>query len=55
MAPSNPSFVGWTAILGGVVGLVSFVCLMLFFVVGNPFGTVNDILATPAALLALPR
>lgn len=27
---------------------------MLFFVVGNPFGTVNDILATPAALLALP-
>jgi hypothetical protein len=54
MAPPNPQFVGWTALLSGVVGVIGFVCLILLFVVGEPFGTVNDILATPTALLVLP-
>ena len=54
MATSNPQFVGWTALLGGVVGFVSFVALMLLFVVGEPFGTLNDILSIPIALLMTP-
>jgi hypothetical protein len=50
---SNP-FVGWTALIGGAVGVVSFVALVLLFVVGEPFGTLNDLLATPSALLMIP-
>ena len=54
MTTSNPQLVGWTALVGGVVGVVSFVSLMLLFVVGEPFGTLNDILSIPIALLLTP-
>ncbi len=54
MATSNPQFVGWTALIGGVVGVVSFVALMLLFAIGEPFGTLNDILSIPIALLMTP-
>ena len=54
MTTSNPPLVGWTALVGGVVGVVSFVSLMLLFVVGEPFGTLNDILSIPIALLLTP-
>ena len=50
MTTSNPQLVGWTALVGGVVGVVSFVSLMLLFVVGEPFGTLNDILSIPCLL-----
>ena len=54
MATSNPQFVGWTALIGGVIGVVSFVSLLLLFIVGEPFGTLNDILSIPIALLMTP-
>lgn len=54
MNPSNPNFVGWTAIIGGVVGIISFISLLLLFVVGEPFGTLNDILSIPIAFLLVP-
>lgn len=50
----NSQFVGWTAIIGGVVGVIGFVSLILLFVVGEPFGTLNDILSIPTALLLMP-
>jgi len=54
MTVSDSPFVGWTAIAGGVVGVVGFIALLLLFVVGEPFGTLNDILSIPVALLVAP-
>lgn len=54
MTMSDSPFVGWTAIAGGVVGVVGFVALLLLFIVGEPFGTLNDILSIPVALLVVP-
>ena len=54
MSMSDSPFVGWTAIAGGVVGVVGFIALLLLFVVGEPFGTLNDFLAIPTGLLLLP-
>lgn len=54
MNATNPQFIGWTAIAAGVVGAVGLVSLILFFIVGGPFGTINDILAIPVAFLILP-
>jgi hypothetical protein len=54
MATSNPQFVGWTALAGGAVGVVSFISLLLLFVIGEPFGTLNDLLSIPIALLMTP-
>ncbi|MBP6017277.1 MAG: hypothetical protein KA586_11200 [Candidatus Promineofilum sp.] len=54
MDATNSQFVGWTAVIGGVVGLIGFVSLILLFVVGEPFGTLNDVLSIPTALLLMP-
>ena len=54
MNTASSQFVGWTAIVGGVVGVVSFVSLVLLFVVGEPFGTLNDLFAIPVAILLIP-
>jgi len=54
MNTPNFQFVGWTAIIGGVVGVVGFVSLVLLFVVGEPFGTLNDLLSIPTAFLLAP-
>lgn len=51
MNMSNSQLVGWTAILGGIVGVMGFVSLVLMFVIGEPFGTLNDILSVPTAFL----
>jgi hypothetical protein len=51
---SDSQFVGWTAILGGIVGIIGFVAFLLLFVVGEPFGTINDILSIPVAILMGP-
>ena len=54
MNSSNMPLVGWTAITGGIISLIGFVSLVVFFVVGEPFGTLNDLLAIPVAFLMLP-
>ncbi len=54
MAASNPQSVGWSAIIGGVIGVIGFICLILLFVVGEPFGSINDFLSIPTGLLLLP-
>lgn len=54
MDMSSHSSVGWTAIVGGVIGVIGFISLAIFFIVGEPFGTLNDILAIPVAFLMLP-
>lgn len=54
MSQQNLDLIGWTAIIGGVTGVIGFIALILLFVVGEPFGTINDILAIPVALLMMP-
>lgn len=54
MSISNSQFVGWTAIAGGIVGVVGFISLALLFMAGEPFGTINDILSIPTAFLMVP-
>jgi hypothetical protein len=47
---------GWIAIATGVIGILALVSLMLFFAVGEPFGTINDslsgLLGVASAVLA---
>jgi hypothetical protein len=54
MNTASSQFVGWTALIGGAMSVVSFVALILLFVVGEPFGTLNDLLTIPTALLMAP-
>lgn len=54
MTISQTQFIGWSAILGGSIAVVGFISLLLLFVVGEPFGTINDFLAIPSGLLLLP-
>lgn len=54
MNGSNMQMVGWTAIAGGVIGVIGFISLALLFTIGEPFGTINDLLAIPSSLLLLP-
>lgn len=54
MNTTNVQFVGWTAMLGGIIGVIGFICLILLFVVGEPFGSINDFLSIPTGLLLLP-
>lgn len=54
MGTANAQYIGWAAILGGVVGVIGFICLILLFVVGEPFGSINDFLSIPTGLLLLP-
>jgi len=45
--------IGWTAIATGVVGLLALTFIILFFTVGQPFGTLNDICIALAAILSV--
>jgi hypothetical protein len=54
MIVTNQNWVGWTAIAGGIIGIIGFISLILLFVVGEPFGTINDILSIPTGILLLP-
>jgi hypothetical protein len=34
--------IGWTALVTGIAGVLSLVFIVLFFTIGQPFGTLND-------------
>lgn len=51
---SSQHFIGWSAIIGGSIAVIGFISLLLLFIVGEPFGTINDVLAIPSGLLLLP-
>jgi hypothetical protein len=44
---------GWVAIAAGIVGLLGFTFIILFFTVGQPFGTLNDIAIGLTAVLSV--
>jgi len=48
---SNP--IGWVAIATGIVGLLGLAFIILFFTVGQPFGTLNDICIGLTAILSV--
>jgi hypothetical protein len=45
--------IGWVAIATGVAGLLGLVFIILFFSVGQPFGTLNDICIGLTAILSV--
>jgi hypothetical protein len=45
---------GWSAYLTAIATIVGFVTLITFFMVGEPYGTINDISSVVIALSALP-
>ena len=45
--------IGWVAIATGVSGLLALVFIILFFTVGQPFGTLNDICIGLMAILSV--
>ena len=47
-------FAGWSAYLSAAATIIGFVTLILFFSVGQPFGTINDISSIVIALAILP-
>ena len=55
MNTSTVSFamVGWLALATGISGLLGFVLIILFFTVGQPFGTLNDIFIGLTAILSV--
>jgi hypothetical protein len=55
MTISNVSLntIGWVSIATGIAGLLGFVFIILFFTIGQPFGTLNDICIGLAALLSV--
>jgi hypothetical protein len=48
----SSSAIGWMAIASGVAGLLGLVFIILFFTIGQPFGTLNDICIGLAAFLS---
>ncbi len=45
--------IGWVAIAAGIAGLLGLVFIILFFTVGQPFGTLNDICIGLTAILSM--
>src|SRR4030043_1309286 len=45
--------IGWVAIATGIVGLLGLAFIILFFTVGQPFGTLNDICIGLRAILSV--
>lgn len=43
---------GWTAVATGIAGLLALVLIILFFTIGQPFGTLNDIFIGITAFLS---
>jgi hypothetical protein len=43
---------GWESIATGIAGLLGLVFLLLFFSIGQPFGTLNDIFIALAAIMS---
>lgn len=45
-----PRFAGWSAYLSAAATVLGLVSLFVFFAVGEPFGTINDILSIVIAI-----
>jgi len=45
--------IGWVAIATGIVGLLGLTFIILFFTIGQPFGTLNDICIGLTAILSM--
>jgi len=46
------STVGWIALIAGIAGILATVLIFLFYTVGGPFGTLNDIFNGVAGFLS---
>jgi hypothetical protein len=51
-SPIASSMIGWLAIATGITGFLALVFIILFFGIGQPFGTLNDIFIGVTALIS---
>jgi uncharacterized membrane protein YeaQ/YmgE (transglycosylase-associated protein family) len=51
-SPIASSMIGWLAIATGITGFLALVFIILFFSIGQPFGTLNDIFIGVTALMS---
>jgi hypothetical protein len=51
-SPIASSMIGWLAIATGITGFLALVFIILFFGIGQPFGTLNDIFIGVTALMS---
>jgi hypothetical protein len=49
----SANMIGYVALATGIVGIFGFIFIILFFTVGQPFGTFNDICISLTALLSV--
>jgi len=54
MSPQLSHIGGWSALVNGFFAILGAVFLVIFFVKGEPFGTLNDLTSLPWALAFLP-
>jgi hypothetical protein len=53
MSEHASATIGWVSIAAGIAGLLGFAFIILFFTVGQPFGTLNDVSIAVTAILSL--
>ena len=51
---SRLRFAGWSAYFSAVATIIGFLSLLAFFIVGQPFGTINDVSSVVLALSIVP-
>jgi uncharacterized membrane protein YeaQ/YmgE (transglycosylase-associated protein family) len=51
-SPNALSMIGWLAIATGITGFLALVFIILFFSIGQPFGTLNDIFIGVTAIMS---
>ena len=48
----SSSAIGWVAVAAGVIQLIGLLFLIVFFIIGEPFGTLNDVCIAMAGILS---
>lgn len=54
MTPQRLSYAGWCAYVSAAATIVTFVSAVLFFTLGQPFGTLNDVASVVQLIFMLP-
>lgn len=54
ISPEVSPFVGWSALVSAIATILGLVTLIIFFSLGQPWGTINDLTSVVLALSLLP-
>lgn len=54
MSPQLIYISSWSALINGILAIIGAVFLVIFFLIGEPFGTLNDLISLPWVLAFFP-